>query len=88
MPKIIKLTRTGGNYFGAIVFQFVFVGLLVIPVALALLLSIANPFWFRDNMFNWVEKTINRLSVWRNYTTYRIYLGCDPKMWHTLKGDM
>jgi hypothetical protein len=35
-----------------------------------------------------VERGVNRLSRWRNYQKYRIYLGCDPRMWHTLRGDL
>jgi len=54
----------------------------------ALLIAIVNPFWFRSSMFEYVERTVNRLSQWRNYQKYRIYLGTDPRMWHTLRGDL
>jgi hypothetical protein len=40
------------------------------------------------SMFNWVEGRVNRFSRWRNHVKYHIYLGCDPKVWHTLKGDL
>jgi len=50
--------------------------------------AIVNPLWFRSAMFDWVERGVNRLSQWRNYQKYRIYLGTDPKMWHTLRGDL
>jgi hypothetical protein len=53
-----------------------------------LIIAIINPFWFRDGMFRFIETQVNKLSRWRNYTQYRIYLGCDPKVWHTLKGDL
>ena len=58
------------------------------PVAAALIVAIVNPLWFRSAMFDWVERGVNRLSQWRNYQKYRIYLGTDPKMWHTLRGDL
>jgi hypothetical protein len=66
----------------------VFVAIFIVPVALLLLIAVINPFWFRDAMFRWVESGVNQLSRWRNYKKYRIYLGCDPKVWHTLKGDL
>jgi hypothetical protein len=50
--------------------------------------AILNPFWFRDSMFNWVERRINEFTRWRNNVKYRIYLNCDPVVWHTLKGDL
>jgi len=53
-----------------------------------LLIAIVNPFWFRSSMFEYVERTVNRLSRWRNYKKYHIYLGTDPRMWHTLRGDL
>jgi len=39
-------------------------------------------------MFNWVERLVNRYTRWRNYVKYKIYLGTDPKLWHSLKGDL
>jgi hypothetical protein len=69
-------------------FHWVFVAIFIVPVALLLLIAVINPFWFRDAMFRWVESGVNQLSRWRNYKKYRIYLGCDPKVWHTLKGDL
>jgi len=56
-------------------------------VCVMLILAIINPFWFRSSFFNWVERTVNRLSIWRNRLTYRIYLGTDPELWHALKGE-
>jgi hypothetical protein len=58
----------------------------VLPFVLILLLvAIINPFWFRDSMFNWIERQINAFSRWRDYHQYAIYLGADPRIWHTLK---
>lgn len=88
MNKEIQLTREGGNYYRAMAFHWVVVALLIVPVFLVLLIAIINPFWFRDDMFRMVENTVNKLSRWRNYQKYHLYLGADPKMWHTLKGDI
>lgn len=62
--------------------------MVLVPVLIMVLLAVLNPFWFRSDMFDWVEKTVNRFSRWRNYTKYRIYLGTDPALWHTLRGDI
>jgi hypothetical protein len=88
MQKEIELRVGQGNFYRAMTFHWMFVGLCIVPVALALLLAVINPFWFRDSMFSWVERGVNRLSRWRNYKKYHIYLGTDPKMWHTLNGDL
>jgi hypothetical protein len=88
MQKEIELRPGEGNFYLAMAFHWVFVAIFIVPVALVLLIAIINPFWFRDAMFRWVESGVNQLSRWRNYKKYRIYLGCDPKVWHTLKGDL
>jgi hypothetical protein len=88
MQKEIELRPSEGNFYLAMTFHWVFVAIFIVPVALVLLIAIINPFWFRDAMFRWVESGVNQLSRWRNYKKYRIYLGCDPKVWHTLKGDL
>ena len=88
MNKEIQLTREGGNYYRAMAFHWAVVAVLIVPVFLVLLIAIINPFWFRDDMFRFVENTVNKVSRWRNYQKYHLYLGTDPKMWHTLKGDI
>jgi hypothetical protein len=88
MNKEIELTPDGGRYYRAMTFHWVSVAVFIVPVFVALVLAIVNPFWFRDSLFRWIESSVNRLSRWRNYKKYHIYLGCDPKMWHTLKGDL
>ena len=88
MNKEIELKPNEGNYYWAMTFHWVIVTLLIIPVFLALLIAVINPFWFRNSMFDLVERGVNRLSRWRNYKKYHIYLGTDPKLWHTLKGDL
>ncbi len=88
MNKEIELTPAGGRYYQAMTFHWVIVALLIVPVIAVLLVAVINPFWFRNAMFEWVERRVNQLSRWRNYQKYRIYLGCDPRMWHTLRGDL
>lgn len=88
MNREIELKPGEGNYYRAMAFHWFFVVVLIVPVILVLLVAIVNPFWFRNAMFEWVERRVNQLSRWRNYQKYRIYLGCDPRMWHTLRGDL
>lgn len=88
LPKTVTMTREGGNYWRAQAFSLSVSYLVFLaPVLVLLLLAIVNPFWFRDQFFNWVERTVNRISIWRNRMAYRIYLGTDPELWHALKGE-
>lgn len=84
----VELTPQGGHYYRAMVFHWLVVLTALIPVTAILIAAVVNPFWFRSQMFDWTERLVNRLSRWRNYVKYRIYLGCDPQVWHTLKGDL
>lgn len=88
MNKEIELKPGEGHYYRAMTFHYVIVAVAIVPILLSLLIAIINPFWFRDSLFSKVESAVNRLSRWRNYKKYHIYLGCDPKVWHTLKGDL
>ncbi len=88
MNKEITLTPEGGRFYRAMTFHYATVAVMIVPLAVALIVAILNPFWFRDSMFNFIERRINQFTRWRNYTKYHIYLGTDPKMWHTLKGDL
>jgi hypothetical protein len=85
LPKTVVLTRNGGRYWPAMAFHFA-VTLAVLPVVLmALVIAVINPFWFRNDLFDVVERRINEFSRWRGYRQYSIYLGTDPRMWHALK---
>lgn len=88
LTKEITLTPTGGRFYRAMIFHYAFLSVALPPVLLILLLAVVNPFWFRDSFFVWVENTLAKIGKWRNYQKYRIYLGCDPKIWHTLRGDL
>lgn len=85
MTTTVKMTRDGGNYWRAQAFSVIFSWGILIPVLLVLLVCILNPLWFRDRMMDWCVNAVNRISRWRNYRAYAIYLGTDPKLWHTLK---
>ena len=85
LPKTVTMTRTGGRYWPALTFRLALTWPILPFVLILLLVAIINPFWFRDSMFNWIERKINAYSRWRDYRQYAIYLGADPKMWHTLK---
>jgi hypothetical protein len=85
LPKTVVLTRDGGRYWPAMAFHFA-VTLAVLPgVLIALIIAVINPFWFRNDLFDLVERRINEFSRWRGYRQYSIYLGTDPRMWHALK---
>jgi hypothetical protein len=88
MNKEITLTPAGGRFYRAMIFHWITVGVALPGLAVVMLLAVVNPFWFRESMFDWAERRINQFSRWRNNIKYRIYLGCDPVVWHTLKGDL
>ena len=85
LPKSVTMTRDGGFYWRAQAFNIAFTYPVLIPVTIALLLAVINPFWFRDDFFRFIERKVNEVARWRNYRMYKIYLGTDPEVWHTLK---
>ena len=88
MTKVnIELTPDGGRYYRARTFWFTITLLALPPILFTLILVLLNPFWFREQFAEWVSVKVDNISTWRNYTQYKIYLGMDPKVWHTLKGD-
>lgn len=88
MPKTVTLTRTGGHYWRAQAFR-VSVALVSLPAVLVVLgLALINPFWFRNQFLDYSTNQLNRFTRWINYQQYAIYLGTDPQVWHSLKGDI
>lgn len=85
LPKEVTLTKSNGRFYRAMVFHYAFIALVIVPIGVAILLALLNPFWFRNSFFDLVENRITRLSRWRDLLKYRIYLGTDPKVWHALK---
>ena len=88
MSRTITMTKDGGKFYTA---QAVSLALTwpVLPVVLLfMILAIINPFWFRESFLQWITETVDTYSRWRNYKVYGIYLGCDPKVWHTLKDSI
>jgi hypothetical protein len=88
MNKEITLTPAGGRFYRALAFHWITVVVVILPLALIMIVAIVNPLWFRESMFNWTERQFNHFTRWRNNVKYRIYLNCDPVVWHTLKGDL
>jgi hypothetical protein len=85
MTKEITLTKEGGNYWRAWFTHWAIV-VMVLPAFLVLtVLAVVNPFWFRSGFMNWVERMATRTGRWRDRVKYRVYLGCDPAVWHALK---
>ena len=87
LPESITLTRDGGKFWPAMIFRYTFTFCVLAPIFITLLVAVVNPLWFRDSFFRWVESSVYSITQWRNYKIYSIYLGADPKLWHTLKGN-
>ena len=81
----ITLTPEGGNYRRAILFHWTVTLIVLIPMVVLVLIAVINPFWFRSSFFTYVENLASKVSRWRDYRKYKIYLGVDPKVWHALK---
>lgn len=80
----INYTRQGGRYYRAIAWLYFTVIVLIIPLVVLLILGLLNPFWFREDYLRWLQNNIEKITARRNYKMYAIYLGMDPKVWHTL----
>jgi hypothetical protein len=81
----VELTPTGGRYYRARTFWFLITAILLLPIFTVVVFAILNPFWFRENFALWLNNTVDQFVKWRSYQQYKIYLGMDPKVWHTLK---
>lgn len=88
MPKTVILKRGEGHYWRAQAFRLSLAWTSMPFVLVALALAFLNPFWFREDFFRWTLDTLNKYSQWLSYRQYSIYLGMDPQVWHTLKGDI
>ena len=87
MKSEITLTKDGGFYYRAMAVHVLFVSVAIVPALIVTLLALFNPFWFRQDMFHWVERNVNKLARWRDRLKYRVYLGTDPAVWHALKDN-
>lgn len=83
--KQITMTRDGGRFWRARAWSLAVTYSTLPFVIVVLATAVLNPFWFRSDMFTWVERRVNQFSRWRDHKAYTIYLGCDPKVWHALK---
>ena len=78
------MTKEGGRYYRAAAFSLAITWLAIIPILLIIVIGIINPLWFRAAFLNWIIMSTERITRWRNYKAYWIYLGMDPLIWHTL----
>lgn len=85
MSKEITLTKDGGNYWRAWFTHWGIVAFIMPAFLVLIILALVNPFWFRTDFLNWVERSAARSARWRDRIKYRVYLGCDPAVWHALK---
>ena len=83
----ITMTKEGGFYYRAMAVHVLFVSVAIVPALIVTLLALINPLWFRQDMFHWVERNVNKLARWRDRLKYRVYLGTDPAVWHALKDN-
>ena len=88
VPDYRTYTPAGGRYYRSMAYHYVVTYTTLPVIALALLIAVLNPFWFRDKFFRFVERKVNQFASWRDYNRYAVYLGCNPQVWHTLKGDL
>lgn len=80
-----KCEKGKGNYYRTQIFHYAFIGIIIIPLVLGAIIVMSNPFWFRTALINKYSNAIERLTDWRHYKEYKIYLGTDPEIWHLLK---
>ena len=85
IPSKIKMTKDGGRYYRMMMVFYCSVAIMLVPLLLLLLVAIMNPLWFRDDMLEWTQVTVESYTRWRTRLLYRIYLGTDPEFWHALK---
>lgn len=87
MKTEITMTKDGGFYYRAMATHYAMT-YPVLPIVFAVLvLAIINPFWFREQFMQLVERNTIRFARWRDKVKYRVYLGTDPDFWHALKDD-
>ena len=85
MKKQYTIQKGRGNYYRALTFHYSITLIIMIPLVILAFLTISNPFWFRQAAANKFSDLCIKLHNWRGYTTYKIYLGADPTVWHALK---
>lgn len=86
MTTNVTLTRDGGRFYRATALAIALTWP-VVPIALIIMvIALINPLWFREWALEKIVNYTESYSRWRNYKVYTVYLGMDPKVWHTLKG--
>jgi hypothetical protein len=80
-----KCEKGKGNYYRTYIFHYSFITIVFVPLLLGAIIVLCNPFWFRTALIKQYNNSIERLTNWRHYKEYKIYLGTDPEVWHLLK---
>ena len=88
MVQTVKMTRDGGHFWRAQAVSIMLTWPMLPIVILVMIIGFANPLWFREAFLQFIIDKTEQFSRWRNYKVYTLYLGMDPKVWHTLKGDL
>jgi hypothetical protein len=88
VSKTIKMTRDGGHFWRAQSLSILLTWPMLPVVVAVMIIGFLNPLWFREWFLDKLISYTERYSRWRNYKVYSVYLGMDPKVWHTLKGDV
>jgi hypothetical protein len=84
----VKMTRDGGKFWRAQILSALLTWPVLPIVIVLMIVGFANPLWFRESFLEFIINKTEQFSRWRNYKVYSVYLGMDPKVWHTLKGDV
>ena len=45
-------------------------GPIMIPVLVIVILAVVNPFWFRNDFINWIERLTRKIAEWRDEKTF------------------
>jgi uncharacterized BrkB/YihY/UPF0761 family membrane protein len=85
MTRKYTIKKGHGNYYRSVTFYYFITFLIMFPLIVLALLVVINPFWFRRAAADKFSNLCIGLNKWRNYKTYKIYLGADPTVWHALK---
>lgn len=85
MSSQVEMTKDGGFYYRAVTVHWTLTLLFLPLFVVNLILAVINPFWFRESMMSWTERTALKFARWRDRIKYRVYLGTDPTVWHALK---
>ena len=68
-----NMIKDGGNYFSAMFVHYV-IGYALAPIVLVLfLISILNPFWFRESFIFWMLETAHKFLKFQMNVKKKVY---------------